>query len=240
VNGKVFYQAAKVHPTQRELYSVNLKGKNETEISKEPGWNDAQFSSTFDYYVNTYSAAGVAPSYTVYDRNQNVIRVIEDNKTMAVVQQKNKTQPVDFFDFNTSEDVQLHGFMIKPNNFDPNKKYPVLMYVYGGPGSQTVKDQWGSQNYWWFQMMAQKGYLVVSVDNRGTGARGEEFKKMTYLQLSNRGGQMAGKAILCRRRSHWYFWMELWGLYVFPLFVQRSRRIQDCHCSSTGDQLEVV
>jgi len=181
--GQVYYQAAKAHPTQRELYSVNLKGKNETEISKEMGWNAAQFSSTFDYFVNTYSSAGVAPTYTVYDRNQNAVRVIEDNKAMAVVQQKNKTQAVDFFDFNTSEDVQLHGYMIKPNNFDPNKKYPVLMYVYGGPGSQTVKDQWGSQNYWWFQMLAQQGYIVVSVDNRGTGARGEEFKKMTYLQL---------------------------------------------------------
>lgn len=182
-NGLVYYQAAKNHPTQRELYSVNLKGENDTEISSEPGWNQAQFSSTYDYFVNTYSAAGIAPTYTVYDRNKNVVRIIEDNKSMAVVQQKNNTQSVDFFDFNTSEDVQLNGYMIKPPNFDANKKYPVLMYVYGGPGSQTVKDQWGGQNYWWFQMMAQKGYLVVSVDNRGTGARGQEFKKMTYQQL---------------------------------------------------------
>ncbi len=182
-NGRVFYQAAKNHPTQRELYSVNLNGKKETEISSEPGWNNAQFSSTYDYFVNTYSAAGYAPTYTVYDRNKIVVRIIEDNKKMAGVQKNNKTQAVDFFDFNTSENVELHGFMIKPPSFDANKKYPVLMYVYGGPGSQTVKDQWGGQNYWWFQMMAQKGYIVVSVDNRGTGARGQEFKKMTYQQL---------------------------------------------------------
>ena len=182
-NEQVFYQAAKNHPTQRELYSIGLNGKKETELSSEPGWNAAQFSSTFDYFVNTYSAAGYAPTYTVYDRNQKVVRAIEDNKGMAMVQQKLKIAPVDFFDFNTSENVQLHGFMIKPANFDANKKYPVLMYVYGGPGSQTVKDQWGGQNYWWFQMMAQKGYIVVSVDNRGTGARGQEFKKMTYQQL---------------------------------------------------------
>ncbi len=182
-NGKVFYQAAKAHPTQRELFSIGLNGKKETELSSEPGWNVAQFSSTFDYYVNTHSAADYAPTYTVYNRNQEVVRVIEDNKPMSVVQKNNNIQSVEFFDFNTSENVQLHGYMIKPANFDANKKYPVLMYVYGGPGSQTVKDQWGGQNYWWFQMMAQKGYLVVSVDNRGTGARGEEFKKMTYQQL---------------------------------------------------------
>ena len=73
--------------------------------------------------------------------------------------------------------------MIKPVNFDPNKKYPVLMYVYGGPGAQTVKDNWGGQNFMWFQMLAQKGYIVVSIDNRGTDARGEAFRKSTYMEL---------------------------------------------------------
>jgi dipeptidyl-peptidase-4 len=182
-NGQVYYQAAKIHPIHRELYSVGINGKKDKKISAVNGWNTAQFSSTFDYYVNTHSTANAAPTYKVYDRNQNEIRVIEDNARMAKVQQKNKTQTVDFFDFKTSENVQLNGYMIKPANFDANKKYPVLMYVYGGPGSQTVEDTWGGQNYWWFQMLAQKGYIVVSVDNRGTGARGQEFKKMTYQQL---------------------------------------------------------
>ena len=180
---QVFYQAAKVHPSQRELYVVGLKGQKDKKLSGPAGWHTAQFSSTYEYYVNTYSNANTAPSYMVFHKGRNLVRVIEDNAPMAVVQQTNKTQGVEFFDFKTSEDVKLNGYMIKPNNFDANKKYPVLMYVYGGPGSQTVKDQWGSQNYWWFQMLAQQGYIVVSVDNRGTGARGEEFKKMTYLQL---------------------------------------------------------
>lgn len=182
-NGLVYYQAAKEHPTQRELYTVGINGKKDKKISPDKGWNAAQFSSTFDYYVNTFSTANTAATYKVYDRNQNVVRVIEDNKPMAMVQQKNKVSPVEFFDFKTSENTSLNGYMIKPANFDTSKKYPVLMYVYGGPGSQTVKDSWGGQNYWWFQMLAQKGYLIVSVDNRGTGARGQEFKKMTYQQL---------------------------------------------------------
>jgi len=85
----------------------------------------------------------------------------------------------------TEEGTSLNGWMIKPANFSANKKYPVFMYVYGGPGSQTVKDGYMGNNYWWYQMLASEGYIVASVDNRGTGARGEEFKKMTYLKLGD-------------------------------------------------------
>jgi len=102
-NGLVYYQAAKEHPTQRELYTVGINGKKDKKISPDKGWNAAQFSSTFDYYVNTFSTANTAATYKVYDRNQNVVRVIEDNKPMAMVQQKNKVSPVEFFDFKTSE-----------------------------------------------------------------------------------------------------------------------------------------
>jgi dipeptidyl-peptidase-4 len=90
---------------------------------------------------------------------------------------------IEFNQLTTDSGISLNYFMIKPADFDPNKKYPVLMYVYGGPGSQTVMDQWGGSYYMWFNYMASKGYIVVSVDNRGTGARGEAFKKCTYLQM---------------------------------------------------------
>jgi len=183
VNQQIYYQAAKVKPTQRELYAVSMKGKKDVKISKDAGTNSAQFSSTFDYYVNTYSTANAPSSYQVFDKSHTLIRTIEDNGQLKRIQELNQVQPVEFFNFKTSEDVSLNGYMIKPPKFDANKKYPVFMYVYGGPGSQTVKDSWGGQNYWWFQMLAQKGYVIVSVDNRGTGARGAEFKKMTYKQL---------------------------------------------------------
>ena len=84
---------------------------------------------------------------------------------------------------NTPDGTKLNGWMIKPTDFDPNKKYPVLMFVYGGPGSQTVTNSWGGNNYLWYQVLADKGAIVVSVDNRGTGARGAEFKKVTYANL---------------------------------------------------------
>ncbi len=107
------------------------------------------------------------------------MKALRSNRSEAGV------QPVDFFNFTTSEGVDLNGYMIKPANFDPAKKYPVFMTLYGGPGSQEVLDSWMGADYWWFQSLAQQGYIIACVDNRGTGGRGEEFKKMTYLQLGH-------------------------------------------------------
>jgi dipeptidyl-peptidase-4 len=101
------------------------------------------------------------------------------------LQKEYETSGIEFFNFNTSDSVNLNGWILKPLGFDPEKQYPVFMYLYGGPGSQQVTDSWKGNNYWWFQMLAQQGYIVACVDNRGTGGRGEEFKKMTYQQLGH-------------------------------------------------------
>lgn len=182
-NGMLYYQAAAKSPTQREIYSIGIKGKRNKQITLMDGTNRAQFSSTFDYFVNTFSTANKAATYIVYDNNGKMIRTIEDNSDVAGLQKEYGISPVEFFTFETSDKVSLNGWMIKPANFKEGQQYPVLMYVYGGPGSQTAQDQFGGFNYWWHQMLAQKGYIVVSVDNRGTGARGQEFKKMTYQEL---------------------------------------------------------
>ncbi len=181
--GLVYFQSAEVSPMERHVYSINLKGKKKKQLTTQSGTNRAQFSSTKDYYVNTHSAANVPPSTIVYSATGKQVRTIEDNAAFKKRVDAYNTSPVEFFDFKTSENVSLNGWMIKPPNMEKGKKYPVFMYVYGGPGSQTAQDSWNFSNYGWFQMLAQKGYIVVSVDNRGTGARGEEFKKMTYLQL---------------------------------------------------------
>ena len=184
-NGMVYYQAAKNKPQQREIYGLSLQGKKEIKLATKAGWNSAQFSSTHDYFVLTHSTANTAPTYAVYDRNGKLVRSLEDNHGMAKLQAAYETTPIEFFDFETSEGVSLNGYMIKPADFKENRSYPVFMYLYGGPGSQTVVDRWGGQNYWWFQMLAQQGYIVAVVDNRGTGGRGEEFKKMTYQNLGH-------------------------------------------------------
>lgn len=182
----VYFQAAKDSPMQREIYTASLQGQRDKQLSSEKGWNTAQFSSTFDYYVLNHSTLNTAPTYAVYQRNGKLVRVIEDNKHMAKVQKNANVQAAEFFEFTTSEEVTLNGYMIKPPNFDKNRQYPVFMYQYGGPGSQQVVDRWqGRRYYWWLQMLAQQGYLVACVDNRGTGGRGEEFKKMTYLKLGH-------------------------------------------------------
>ncbi len=180
---QIYFQASMLNPMEKEVYSLGLSSKKPTKISKDSGSNRCQFSSTYDYYVLTNSSINKAASYVVNENKGSQVRSLESNENIESLQSIYGTSPIEFFSFNTSENVLLNGWMMKPANFQANRKYPVLMYVYGGPGSQTVTDGWKGNNYWWFQMLAQKGYIVVSVDNRGTGSRGEEFKKMTYLQL---------------------------------------------------------
>jgi dipeptidyl-peptidase-4 len=182
---RIYYQAADKSPKDRQVYSVGLDGKNRQIIAGASGWNSAQFSSTYDYYVGRFSTVNTPATFTVHDKKGRTLRVIEENKELKTRQMEYGTQPVEFFSFETSEGVELNGWMIKPRNFQENRQYPVFMYLYGGPGSQTVTNSWKGMNYWWFQMLAQQGYIVASVDNRGTGARGEAFKKMTYQQLGH-------------------------------------------------------
>lgn len=181
--GTLYYQAAENSALERQVYQIGLDGKNKKALFAEKGWAEAQFSPTFSYYVIDHSTANAPSTYTVFDQKGTKIRVIEDNVFVKNLQKEYNVQPVEFFAFKSRAGVDLNGWMIKPANFDPTKKHPVLMFLYGGPGSQEVKDSWRGQNYWWFQLLAQKGYIVACVDNRGTGGRGEEFKKMTYLQL---------------------------------------------------------
>ncbi len=184
-NGRFYYQAAQNSPLERQVYSGALNGGGIRVEAGEPGWNSAQFSSTFDYYILDHSTIRKPASYTVFNRKGEVVRVIEDNESLQETMEEYQPQPAEFFQFTTSQEVTLNGYMIKPPDFDENKEYPVFMYLYGGPGSQQVVDRFGSSRFWWFQMLAQQGFIVACVDNRGTGGRGEEFKKMTYLQLGH-------------------------------------------------------
>lgn len=185
-NKKVFFQAAEKSPMEKHVFSIDLDGKNLTNLTPSlSGTNNAQFSSTFDYFSNNHSTINTAPTYIVYDRSGKKIRTIEDNVNYGKIQEGYGVSPVEFFSFTTSENVKLNGWMIKPKDFNPTRKYPVFMTQYSGPGSQSVTDSWKGTGYWWNQMIAQAGYIVVCVDGRGTGGRGEEFEKMTYLQLGH-------------------------------------------------------
>jgi len=179
----VYYQSAEESPLNRAVYSIKMDGTKKTKLSEKKGSNRANFSKGFKYYINYYSNANTPTYITLHNKKGKLIRVLEDNKKLKETVKNYTFSDVEFLSINTpSSEWDLNAYMIKPKDFDPTKKYPLFMYLYGGPGSQSAKDSW-SRGRTYFQFLAQQGYIVVCVDNRGTGARGEEFKKLTYGEL---------------------------------------------------------
>lgn len=181
----IYFNSSEVSATERHLYYVKSNGKGKKKLTAGSGFHSIRFSKGLKYYLENYSHIDKAPEYSMHKSNGEQIKILEDNSDINEALEECKLSETEFNQLTTSYGVTLNYWMIKPSNFDPNKKYPMLMYVYGGPGINTVNNRWGGNNYMWYQMLAQKGYIVVSVDARGTGFRGEEFKKMTYMQLGN-------------------------------------------------------
>jgi dipeptidyl-peptidase 4 len=180
---KVYYQSAEVSPLDRNIYSIGFNGKGKKDLTPEKGWNTAQFSADYSFFIKTWSDANTPSVFSVNNgKNGRLVRELLNNNQLIEKRQEYNLSPKEFFTITTSEGVDLNAWRILPPDFDATKKYPVLFDIYGGPGSQTVRNAYGGGDLW-SQYLAQEGIIVVSVDNRGTGARGEEFKKMTYLQL---------------------------------------------------------
>ena len=183
LNNKIFYRSSEASPLRRDIYSIETNGKNKTKISQKIGFNDAYFSKNFNFLINEYSNANSPYEFDLLDSKGNFIRNIIDNERLKNELENSQLSKKEFFKFTNSSNIDLNGWIIKPPNFNETKKYPVFMYLYGGPGSQQVLDSWGGYNFLWFQMLAKEGYIVACVDNRGTGGRGSDFKKCTYLNL---------------------------------------------------------
>jgi dipeptidyl-peptidase-4 len=181
--GLLYYISAESSPMERDLYCIKLDGTGKKKLSAMKGTNNAYFSEGMKYYIEFHSDANTPTLVTLHTADGKQLKVLEDNAKLKEKMAGFNLSKKEFFTFKTSEGVELNGWMIKPPAFDPNKKYPVFMTVYGGPGSNTVNDAWEGGNYFWHQMLAEKGYIVVSVDNRGTGFRGYEFKHCAYRQL---------------------------------------------------------
>ncbi|MEI6678972.1 MAG: S9 family peptidase [Mariniphaga sp.] len=175
-----YYQAAAISPLQREIYSVSIDLKKKMMLSTEKGTNNADFSTGFKYYINNYSSLNTPLIVTLHEISGKQIRVLKENSELKSTIAEKKIPQKEFFTFKTSEGIELNGWMIKPFNFNATTKYPVVMTQYSGPNSQQVLDQFGIG---WENYLAANGYLVVCVDPRGTGARGEDFRKCTYGQL---------------------------------------------------------
>ncbi|GBD32722.1 Dipeptidyl aminopeptidase 4 [bacterium HR33] len=182
-SGTVYFTAAADGPLFRPLYRIGLDGRGFRRLSSAEGVHNPSFDPSFRYYVDIHSRAGQPPVQTLHRADGSVIRVLADNEPLRRKLDSLGLRRPEFIKVPTAPGVELNGYLIKPPAFDSTKAYPLLMYVYGGPGSQTVLDAWGGDLYLWHQLVVREGYLVASVDNRGTGARGAKFKKVTYLNL---------------------------------------------------------
>jgi len=175
-----YYQSAAESPLGREICFVSADGKKKGKLSASAGMNRAVFSKGFNYYIQFSSTLHMPLQVTLHDWKGKLIRVMEDNQALKEKLREFSPPGKEFFRVRTSDGTLLNGWMIKPAGFDPTKKYPVVLTQYSGPNSQQVTDSW---SLGWNEYLAQEGFLVACVDPRGTGARGEEFRKITYMQL---------------------------------------------------------
>nr|WP_034256335.1 S9 family peptidase [Arenibacter latericius] len=182
-SGRIYYQSTENGSINRDVYSIRNNGKTKKRLSQKLGRNSADFSADFTYFINTYSSATTPPEFTLHRAsNGNKIKDILDNRNLLVKLQDYNLSPKEFSTIEVNGN-ELNMWMIKPTNFDANKKYPMFMTQYSGPGSQSVSNSWMGSNDYWYQMLADEGYIVVCVDGRGTGFKGAEFKKVTYKEL---------------------------------------------------------
>lgn len=179
----VYYQSTQDGSINRALYAVGLNGKRARKLNRKIGLNDAYFSGNFKYYIHVYSTGNSPEVYSLNEgKTGKRIRVLEDNRDLVDRLKPYGLSKVTYFSIPRPGGTELNAWMIKPPDFDASKTYPLFIYVYGGPNSQTVLNAWGTADLW-LEMLAQRGFIVAAIDNRGTGGKGVDFKKQTYLQL---------------------------------------------------------
>ena len=181
-----YYTSNEGSPLRTAVYKIDGKGKK-TKLSTRTGTNNALFSKNLNYYINTYSSAQTPTLITLNNNKGQEMVTLLDNKELKSKTAQLNMPTKEFFSFKTSEGVELNGWMMKPANFNPSQKYPVIMHQYSGPGSQQVLDKWGIGSFgdggMFEAVMCDKGYIMVCVDGRGTGGRGAAFEKCTYLSI---------------------------------------------------------
>jgi dipeptidyl-peptidase-4 len=180
---RIYFQSTENGSINRGVYSIESSGAGKKALTADEGTNRASFSSDFTYYINTYSNATTPPVFTLHEAlTGKKVKDIKDNKALSGKLNGYAISPKEFSTININGN-DLNMYMIKPKDFDPSKKYPLLMYQYSGPGSQNVSNSWMNARDYWHQNLVADGYIVACVDGRGTGFKGRDFKKVTYLNL---------------------------------------------------------
>ncbi|MDB2419987.1 S9 family peptidase [Flavobacteriaceae bacterium] len=178
----IYYQSVENGAINRGVYSIRLDGTNKKLLSNNTGTNTAAFSRNLNYFINAHSTTETPPIYSLYSAEGNMIKVIKDNSSLEDKLLNYKISPKEFSTININGN-DLNMWMIKPLDFDEQKKYPLLMFQYSGPGSQQVANKWNGTNDYWHQLLAQQGMIIACVDGRGTGLKGRDFKKITQKEL---------------------------------------------------------
>jgi dipeptidyl-peptidase 4 len=182
-NNKIYFTSAQNGPTEKQLYAMDLKTKKVTQITTEPGVHNISFSNGLNYFLDAYSSVNIPSSFVIKDNTGKIVRTLKTNAPLKSVMKNYNLAPQQLIKVPNGLGDSLNAWILKPANFNPSKKYPLFMFQYSGPGSQQVFNSFMGRDYWWYQMLAQKGYIILCVDGRGTGSRGEAFKKCTYKQL---------------------------------------------------------
>ncbi len=180
---KVYYQSTENGSINRGVHSIDSNGKNRKALTAEEGTNNADFSADFTYFINTFSSSDTPPTYTLHKAlTGKKLKDIKNNESLLETLKSYEIVPKEFSTISINGN-DLNMYMMKPKDFDESKKYPLFMTQYSGPGSQSVSNRWMGANDYWHQMLVADGYVVVCVDGRGTGLKGRDFKKVTYLNL---------------------------------------------------------
>ena len=184
VSNLLYYTSTEESPLERHLYSISINGKAKKRLTSQPGWHSIMMNPDLTYFIDSFSTANSPGGITLYDNKGEPVRRLAQNKPLKKRLENKKLPEKTFINIPISDSLSLNGYLIKPADFDEEKEYPLLVYVYGGPGSQVVNNRYsGGQREMWHRYLAERGYLVFAVDNRGTGARGAEFKKIVYKNL---------------------------------------------------------
>lgn len=182
-NDRIYYQSTENGSVNRDIYSIGIKGKNKKRLSSKEGTNSAEFSADFTYFINEFSSGTKPPEFTLHKAaNGDKIKEILNNNDLLVKLGLYEISPREFSTLSINGN-ELNMWMVKPKDFDPSKKYPLLMFQYSGPGSQRVANTWMNTKDYWHQILASQGYIIACIDGRGTGFKGRDFKKVTYMNL---------------------------------------------------------
>ena len=183
-HGMVYFTSTEESPTERQIYRVGLDGSGLTRISKAEGVHAAKFSPDAAAFADTYSKAGVPPMQELFREDGMKVGAINENKVAELAEYH--LSPVEFLKVKARDGAELDAYVIKPTGFDPAKKYPVLVYTYGGPHAQVVMDAWGGPTFLWHELMAQKGFVIFALDNRGSTGRGHSFETPIYRHFGEK------------------------------------------------------